>query len=427
MFERTRSHLSLAGLLVAVVALVLALGGSAIAAGSAPSGEAQSSATRHHKKKKEQGLNKKQRTEVEKTAKKFQGTGPQGAPGAPGANGVNGTKGDAGPQGPVGPQGPRGATGATGAAGSNGAKGATGATGSKGATGAAGSNGAKGATGAAGNDGATGPKGATGAKGATGFSGATGAKGPTGDEGAKGATGDEGAKGPTGDEGAKGPTGDKGPTGASGPSVTEVDTGTGLTGGPITSTGTIEIDPTETQQRITGTCASGEAVTAVEEDGSVVCASAGGGGGWPTVAATGDLMTGAWSYTTTQAATPENISTADTGVHQYAVPISFPVPLSALLDDAHTRFIAEGGSDANCPGSAAEPNAKTGYLCVFQGTSHSSNVTYPRVFTDFPFPFTQPFFPTPGTNGAIRTGTRLIAAIGAGDAWDGGTWAVRAP
>ena len=77
-----------------------------------------------------------------------------------------------------------------------------------------------------------------------------------------------------------GPTGPTGPTGAAG-SVTEVKTGTGLLGGPITTEGEIEIDPTETQQRVTGECTTGEAVTKVNQDGTVECAAAGGGGGLP--------------------------------------------------------------------------------------------------------------------------------------------------
>jgi hypothetical protein len=35
--------------------------------------------------------------------------------------------------------------------------------------------------------------------------------------------------------------------------------------------GEIEIDSTEVQQRVTGTCATGQFITAVAEDGSVTC------------------------------------------------------------------------------------------------------------------------------------------------------------
>jgi Collagen triple helix repeat (20 copies) len=98
-----------AGLIVACVALVAALGGTAIAAGA---------------------LTGQQKKEVVKIAKKY-----AGKPGAPGA------------QGPVGPQGPQGPAGANGANGTNGAAGPTGPTGKTGATGVTGITGPTGQTG----------------------------------------------------------------------------------------------------------------------------------------------------------------------------------------------------------------------------------------------------------------------------------------
>jgi collagen triple helix repeat protein len=100
MFSKVHEKLGTAGLIVAVVALVVALAGTAVAA---------------------VGLNSKQKKEVTKIAKKF-----------------------AGKQGPAGPQGNPGAAGAKGATGAAGSKGATGAAGAKGATGPAGATGAAG-------------------------------------------------------------------------------------------------------------------------------------------------------------------------------------------------------------------------------------------------------------------------------------------
>jgi hypothetical protein len=84
-----REPFGAAGLIIACVALVAALGGTALAASGALSG--------------------KQKKEVEKIAKKFAGK--------PGANGANGPS---GPSGPAGVKGDGGATGASGAAGANG-------------------------------------------------------------------------------------------------------------------------------------------------------------------------------------------------------------------------------------------------------------------------------------------------------------------
>ncbi len=113
MLSRLREHLGGAGLIVAVVALVAALSGGAIAANGG-SGEGKATASAKAKK------------------------GPRGPKGA---------KGDPGPAGPAGPAGPQGAKGDAGAAGSNGSNGSNGATGATGKTGATGATGPTGQTG----------------------------------------------------------------------------------------------------------------------------------------------------------------------------------------------------------------------------------------------------------------------------------------
>ena len=104
-------------------------------------------------------------------------------------------------------------------------------------------------SGGAGTQGPIGPTGATGLQGLPGADGATGSQGPIGPAGPQGLVGPTGAQGATGAQGIAGPTGSQGPQGATGAtgatgagSVTQVDTGTGLTGGPITTTGTISVD-----------------------------------------------------------------------------------------------------------------------------------------------------------------------------------------
>lgn len=94
MISKLRERFGTAGLIVAIVALVLALTGGAFAATG--------------------GLNAKQKKEVKKIAKRFQGSGPQGPQGPPGPVGARGETGATGPagapgaQGGIGPQGPAG-------------------------------------------------------------------------------------------------------------------------------------------------------------------------------------------------------------------------------------------------------------------------------------------------------------------------------
>jgi hypothetical protein len=129
------------GVVISVIAVILVLGGTALAA---------------------VGLNATQKKEVKKIAK-----GVAGKPGAPGATGPAGAQGPAGPKGDAGgsgPAGPTGPTGATGKTGNTGVAGITGTTGTAGPTGPTGPTGATGVTGATGSPwtaGGTLPPGAT--------------------------------------------------------------------------------------------------------------------------------------------------------------------------------------------------------------------------------------------------------------------------
>jgi hypothetical protein len=87
-----REPFGTAGLVVACVALIAAVGGTALAANGVLTG--------------------KQKKEVEKIAKKF--AGKPGSAGAPGANGTNGAKGDTGTPGKDGTNGTNGTAGAAG-------------------------------------------------------------------------------------------------------------------------------------------------------------------------------------------------------------------------------------------------------------------------------------------------------------------------
>jgi len=102
MLSRMQQKLGTAGLVVAVVSLVVALTGAAFAAG---------------------GLTKQQEKQVKKIAKQF--AGKQGPAGLPGPAGLQGAKGDPGAAGPAGPTGPAGPAGGRGPAGEPGQTGFT--------------------------------------------------------------------------------------------------------------------------------------------------------------------------------------------------------------------------------------------------------------------------------------------------------------
>ncbi len=155
-----------------------------------------------------------------------------------------------------------------------------------------------------------GPRGKPGKPGPAGPQGPAGPAGPAGPPGPQGPKGDKGDTGPKGEKGEKGPKGDKGTEG----------------------------DPW----------------------------SVGG------VLPTGKTETGAWAFG----------PVAEGGLGGFKinrVPISFNIPLNASLDEAHVHFINSAGEEITgldadgtapstpCTGSAANPTAPAGHLCVYTG------------------------------------------------------------
>jgi hypothetical protein len=258
--------------------------------------------------------------------------GPQGFPGERGPEGPRGLSivnepGARGPKGEQGPQAERGPTGPTGPTG-------VGATGPKGEPGSSGSTGPQGPTGPFGI-GPTGPKGEPGSSGSTGpqgptgpFGGPTGETGPPGEKGATGPAG--GGTGGAGITGAAGPTGEKGATGPTGPP------GTGGTGGGGVSREECEL------------------VKAPPEHIDCFLKSKA-------------TETGGWSATMRAASGTEQAETQ--GV------VSFPIPLKVNEQvKLNYRDEAQSASPAApCLGSATEPIAEAGNLCVYRGGAGSGS------------------------------------------------------
>ena len=81
--------------------------------------------------------------------------------------------------------------------------------------------------------------------------------------------------------------------GATGGTITSITAGSGLTGGTITTSGTIAADTTFLQRRLSSTCSAGSFITGVAADGTVTCgAPTASAGGTVTNIATGNGILG---------------------------------------------------------------------------------------------------------------------------------------
>ena len=78
----------------------------------------------------------------------------------------------------------------------------------------------------------------------------------------------------------------------SGGTVTSLTAGTGLTGGTITSSGTIAADTIYLQRRVSGSCVAGSNIRAIAADGTVTCQSDANSGGTVTSVTAGAGLTG---------------------------------------------------------------------------------------------------------------------------------------
>jgi len=235
--------------------------------------------------------------------------------------------------------------------------------------------------------------------------GAPGAAGPQGPAGANG------PQGPSGLDGENGKDGKNGTNGTNGTSVTNTE----FSGpqGTCTEGGT-KLEGTSTTYACNGK--EGEKGEKGDE-GSPWTA----GGTLPSE----ETETGSWSFGTITAG---EVPTVNPLEERLFVPLSFPIPLSAELDASHAHFLSKGAaSTTECPGSAGNPQAAAGNLCVYTGNENQPGTNPSFNFLRFSFnTFIRPGEPQAGA-GASTTGALLSMYILEEGAFAFGTWAVTAP
>ncbi|HEX3692312.1 MAG TPA: hypothetical protein VHU13_03115 [Solirubrobacteraceae bacterium] len=166
-----------------------------------------------------------------------------------------------------------------------------------------------------------------------------GKAGPAGANGANGTAGPAGPQGPVGPTGVGSP-GPEGKTGASGRSVVAAAASSAECPGGVSGT-KFEVE------------GSGSA--------SHVCNGKNGTTGFTKTLPKGETETGTWTL-----AIPKGISPGEEGFGFAA--ISFNVPLAETIPAANVKIEPEeyAGTEEECPGTATEPKAKAGFLCLYK-------------------------------------------------------------
>lgn len=221
--------------------------------------------------------------------------------------------------------------------------------------------------------------------GKNGAAGPEGKQGPAGPTGPAGAKGDTGAKGDPGAPGAAGAAGAPGAPGAPGESVEAFPTA-GAPGEPCEGTG--------------------GAVYEVVGEATEICNGEAGVLHPGETLPKGATETGVWSFN-------GSASDAVPGVeHADLASISFTIPLAAKLFEAEIHYVTTPTpGQPPCPGTAVNPQASEGQLCVYQSSLEKAQ------FAEIVQP--------PGTgSGASKVGAQLKFIEVEDGAFGGGTFAV---
>ncbi len=219
------------------------------------------------------------------------------------------------------------------------------------------------------------------------------------------------AKAKKGPRGPKGPKGDTGPAGPAGPAGAKGDAGAaganGQNGAPGAAGKSAEAGSFSGSKTIGSvTCAEGGVEVKSASATTLICngkKGTNGQTGFTEKLPPGKTEVGTWSIGNGH----EN--------DQQRVPISFTIPLASPIAGTNVHFISVGGSDPKCDGTAANPEADPGHLCVYTGTEAGvGGAVILNAFED------------PPTTGASTAGAVIFLALTTEQANAMGTWAVTA-
>ena len=177
--------------------------------------------------------------------------------------------------------------------------------------------------------------------------------GPRGPAGPKGATGATGPAGPGGPAGPTGPAGGAGPAGGPGTQGIQGEKGTNGTNGESVTT-----------KVASGTeCSEGGTKFTVGGKSEHVCNGEKGVIHPGETLPSGATETGVWL-----------VQATGSGAEYHQIPISFPIPLKGpehnvggiVIPNANVHYIKEGTTTTECSGSASEPTAEKGNLCIYE-------------------------------------------------------------
>jgi hypothetical protein len=190
------------------------------------------------------------------------------------------------------------------------------------------------------------------------------AKKYAGEPGAPGAQGPAGPQGPAGANGKDGAKGDRGDSGTDGTNGTNGSNGTSATAAAYTGP---ECEDASGEAGVVVHSASADSYVYNGEDGQT---------GFTETLPSGATETGAIAGDALSSETASPVRTD--------VPISFSIPLAAELDAAHVLVIYEAAAVPTAcenaahagTASAANPEASSGYLCVYLASDNSESTSH---------------------------------------------------